>query len=89
MRRWRLPFRYEIQLVAVQIANAELSRSVEHVLDVLFELDPFMIARLTGKRGLRGFELPGLEELVEADRPGRYRTIGSRRAGPVFRACSA
>ena len=45
----RLPIRRldEIQNVTVQIANAELPRSIEHVFGVLFELYPTMIARLT------------------------------------------
>ncbi len=56
-----LPFRrlYEIQSVSVQITDAELSRAVGGVINVLYKLDHFMIARLTSKHSLRGFELPG------------------------------
>jgi hypothetical protein len=43
----------EVQLVAVQVADAELSCTVEHVLDILLELDAFVCASLTSKRSLR------------------------------------
>src|SRR6266481_6256280 len=58
----RLP---EIQSVSVRITDAELSSSVEGVINVLYKLDPFAVRRLTGKISLRGFELLRLEQLVE------------------------
>ncbi len=45
----------EIQDIAIQITNTELTRPVEHVLNVLLKLDPFMVAWLAGKSSLRGF----------------------------------
>src|SRR5207248_4331817 len=53
----------EVQLVPVQIADAELPRAVEHVLDVLRELDPPGVC-LTRERRVRRAELPRLEPLV-------------------------
>jgi ankyrin repeat protein len=43
----------EVQLVAIQVADAELSGTVEHVLDILLELDSFVCDSLTGKRSVR------------------------------------
>jgi hypothetical protein len=43
----------EVQFVAIQVADAELSGTVEHVLDILLELDSFVCASLTGKRSVR------------------------------------
>ena len=47
----------EIQLVAVQIANRELPRPIEHVLDILLEHNRLPIVRLAGKRRAGGVEL--------------------------------
>src|SRR2546422_4390283 len=57
--------RVEDQCVSVEIANAELSPSIERIIEVLYKVDPFVIARLTSKSSLRGLELSRLEELVK------------------------
>src|SRR5437870_379738 len=57
--------RDEVKDVSVRIANAELARAVERVVDVFFECNALIAARLTRKRRLRGCELPTLKELIQ------------------------
>jgi hypothetical protein len=67
LRVWGVTDRLnEDQSVSVQIADAELPPSVEGLVKIFFKFDSFMIARLTGKRGLRSLELSRLEKLIKA-----------------------
>src|SRR5262245_54905082 len=48
---------HEVQIIPVQIPDTELPPAIERLIDVLRELDPWMLACLAGKGHLRCFEL--------------------------------
>jgi hypothetical protein len=50
---------HEIQRVAIQVADGELARTVEGVVQVLHEVDRLPLA------GKSSFDLPGFQELID------------------------